>query len=38
MIVRLDPAARDDIREATEWYAVRDPKAAKDSFPLWTPR
>ena len=29
MIVRLDPAARDDIREATEWYAVRDSKAAQ---------
>ena len=29
MIVRLDDAARDDIREATEWYADRDLKAAK---------
>ena len=29
MIVRLDDAARDDIREATEWYANRDMKAAK---------
>ena len=28
MIVRLDSAARDDIREATEWYSARDPKAA----------
>ena len=29
MIVRLDPAARDDIREATEWYARRDANAAR---------
>ena len=29
MIVRLDPAARDDIHEATEWYACRDPRAAR---------
>ena len=28
MIVRFDPAARDEIREALEWYAWRDSKAA----------
>jgi plasmid stabilization system protein ParE len=29
MIVRLDDAARDDVREATAWYAARDPSAAR---------
>lgn len=29
MIVRLDDSARDDIREATAWYADRDPNAAR---------
>ena len=28
MIARLDDAARDDIHEATAWYAARDAKAA----------
>lgn len=28
MIVRLHPAARDDIREATEWYARRNTSVA----------
>ncbi len=29
MIVRLDPAAREDIIEAVEWYAQRDSKVAR---------
>ena len=29
MIVRLDPAAREDIVEAVEWYAQRDSKVAR---------
>lgn len=29
MIVRLDDSARDEVREATAWYADRDPSAAR---------
>jgi len=29
VIVRFDESARDDVREATAWYAARDPSAAR---------